>query len=329
MRVFAAAAATVVLLASPPPAAAPGGRSPADVVRGFATAPRHAASWWGGVYTVAGGQRVRLYFSDEYPRDPAFAARWVRFVGGLPHAAEMGKLTVYLAGLDTLQRLCGPSTSACYSLDDQSITTIGADVADGPAATDVLAHEYAHHVAYNRSNAPWRAVDWGTKRWASYERVCERAQARTAFPGDEGEHYALNPGEAFAETYRAAVDRATGAPASWSLVDPTFRPTAAALALARLDASSPWSPTRERFVRRLAPAGGSLRVVVATPRDGTLTVELSAPAAARYTLSASPALKQTAARRYTTTICGARRVTLAIRTVAGGGGTLTVRLTKP
>ena len=63
--------------------------------------------------------------------------------------------------------------------------TVG-ETTDGIAPNSVATHEYGHHVAANSNNAPWRAIDWGTKRWASMVGVCSRVQSGMAFPGDEG-----------------------------------------------------------------------------------------------------------------------------------------------
>ena len=81
------------------------------------------------------------------------------------------------------------------------------DAVGGITPTSVAAH--GHHIAANRSNAPWLALDWGTKRWATRMSICARRGARTAFPGDEGDNYSLNPGEAFAEAYRVLVEAVT------------------------------------------------------------------------------------------------------------------------
>ena len=48
-------------------------------------------------------------------------------------------------------------------------------VESGHAPEYVLAHEYGHHIAAWRSNAPWEAVDWGPKHWASAMRACARS----------------------------------------------------------------------------------------------------------------------------------------------------------
>ena len=60
-----------------------------------------------------------------------------------------------------------------------------------------------------------QSVDYGTKRWASYENVCARKiAAGVLFPGAEDvAPYMLNPGEAFAETYRVLNEQKLGLPA--------------------------------------------------------------------------------------------------------------------
>jgi hypothetical protein len=52
----------------------------------------------------------------------------------------------------------------CYG--GQTLVVVGESM-DGIAPSSIATHEYGHHVAANRSNAPWPAIDWGTKRWAS------------------------------------------------------------------------------------------------------------------------------------------------------------------
>ena len=88
------------------------------------------------------------------------------------------------------------------------------------SAEGIIAHEYGHHVAASRNNAPWDAVDYGTKRWASYMNVCARTESGEFYPGDESEsNYRLNPGEGFAEAYRVLNERRLGLPESlWGIV---------------------------------------------------------------------------------------------------------------
>ena len=65
----------------------------------------------------------------------------------------------------------------------------------------MIAHEYGHHIAANRSNAPLQALDFGPKRWSSYELVCKNTEDGRLAPGDQSEYYRMNPGEAWAEAY--------------------------------------------------------------------------------------------------------------------------------
>jgi hypothetical protein len=327
MRWFACVAVVTALTVAAGVAGTPAGGPSPDVAGQLAYRPARVSGWWGGLYTVSGGQRVRLYFSDAYPRDASQAARWVGFLGRLPHGTELGRLTVYFAPLEQVELMCGPEAYACYSRDDESIVTIAGRLDAGPAPEDLLAHEYGHHLARNRSNPPWDAVDWGTKRWASYENVCARKRYGSAYPGAESNHYPLNPGEAFAETYRALVDRQLSRPFSWDLADPTFKPDATALALARQDAVVPWKPSTTAVSGALAARGRSRRIVLATPRDGTLTLRLTLPAHAQAGLTSTPATRRRAGT-FVGTVCGERRVVVRLVTVSGRGR-FSLHVTKP
>ena len=69
----------------------------------------------------------------------------------------------------------------------------------------MIAHEYGHHIAAHRSNAPLEALDFGPKRWSSYELVCSNTIDGKLAPGDQGANYLSNPGEAWAEAYARLV----------------------------------------------------------------------------------------------------------------------------
>jgi hypothetical protein len=234
--------------------------------------------FWGGEYATRTGERVRVFSSPTYTVDPAANQRWADFVAGLLHGPELTSVTVYLAAPAEVSALCGgnPDVRGCYS--SGRIIGLGEDTQDATAEA-VLAHEYGHHVAANRSNAPWPALGWGTKRWSSYLDVCRLARAKEIFPGAEGPLlYFFNPGEGFAEAYRLLSERRAGLPESpWRIVDEMYRPDARALALIQQDVLDPWrvngTVTRSgRFV-----AGGTRTRVfrVATPRDGELTASVS------------------------------------------------------
>src|SRR4029079_3680646 len=90
---------------------------------------------------------------------------------------------------------------------------------------------------------PWDPNGYGPKRWATYTSVCSRVSAGTAFPGDEGSHYTLNTGEAFAEAYRALEESRGVYP--WAhlplVVDPSFTPDAGSEGAALADVQQPWN----------------------------------------------------------------------------------------
>ena len=54
-----------------------------------------------------------------------------------------------------------------YDPDREVIYVSPEDQLDAPPAKEIAAHEYGHHVANNRNDAPWSAVDYGAKRWSS------------------------------------------------------------------------------------------------------------------------------------------------------------------
>jgi hypothetical protein len=155
-----------------------------------------------------------------------------------------------LSPYNEVQRVCGRSAVACYG--NNTIYASADQVEPGISPQSVVAHEYGHHVAASRSNTPWEAVDWGTKRWASYENICAGAHAGQLFPGDERGAYQLNPGEAFAEAYRVLNERRLGMTESpWTIVDQRFYPDATALTDVEQDVVSPW--TRPTTLSYLGP----------------------------------------------------------------------------
>jgi hypothetical protein len=227
-------------------------------------------AWYGRRYATASGAGVKVLVSPAYASDSGAGQRWAEFFDSLVHGAELSLLTAYIAPLDEVQTMCnGTDVLGCYEGD--RLVTIG-EPAVGISPQSVAAHEYGHHVAYNRVNPPWVAVDWGTKRWATYENVCARTASRTAFPGDEGLMYSLNPGEAFAESYRVLNGYGVD---DWSIVDPSFRPDAPALSLLRQDVVDPWASAPTRIVSGRFRGGRSWTLQVPTPLDGSLDVQVT------------------------------------------------------
>jgi hypothetical protein len=169
-------------------------------------------------------------------------------------------------------------------------------------------------------------VDWGTKRWATAMNVCTRTAAGTAFPGDEGANYRLDPGEALAESYRILNFDKQAWP-SWTvlaplIVDPSFAPTPAALDALKEDVLDPWTgPTVASFGGRVASVKRAATHVVATPLDGSFSVKLSrAPQGASVSLvdTRTGKLLAKGTRRISFTVCGQRKLSLLVRAAKTG-----------
>jgi hypothetical protein len=283
-------------------------------------------AWWGGTYAVSAGEQLHLYISTRYPRSDATAQGWVDFFSAIPHGAELSQARVYIAPLDEVSEMCD-SVEALGCYVGEAIFAVG-DPTDGVAPASVLAHEYGHHIAAHSNNAPWRAVDWGTRRWATQMGICSRVTNGLAFPGDEGLSYSLNPGEAFAESYRVLVEtNGTAVGYDWPIVDQSFRPTPEALAALREDIEHPWlGPTtttiRGKFLRHrrtrstqiAAPLDGDLRVRVTVPGGGADDVTLLSSDG--QTVLATGSWTTSGAKSVEYRICGAR--SFKVRVTRGG-----------
>ena len=284
-------------------------------------AARLAASH-GGVYTTASGEQVKVFVSDAYPGDESVNQRWAEFIAGLLHGKEITKVTVYVAPFSEMQSVCqSAEADGCYLFQSQQIVVPGDPPDDGVPIEEIVAHEYGHHVALNRNNWPWQAVEWGTKRWASYENVCKRVQARTAFPGDEGANYFRNPGEAFAETFRVYNDRRTplgSIQLPWRMDG--FAPDDPALALLAEDVQKPWTGTYISRWRGRVGARSIRRLVLPTPHDGIAKFVLSSrPGSLIAVLDPATGKPLGAAtKQIQYGICGERKLTLAVAALRGG-----------
>ncbi len=239
-----------------------------------ATRPR----WRGGPVTAATGERVTIEISDAYAPEAVSAQRWADFFAALVHGDELGSVTVRIGTPAEVGHVCGSGALGCYHA---GVIVLPGEPSEGVPPEEIARHEYGHHIAANRSNAPWRALEWGTKRWASLVGVCARTAAGQLFPGGGGFRYGLAPGEGFAEAYRVLDERRAGASTfAWSIVDRLFFPDSAHLDAIERDVRQPWTgpivrTTRARFVR-----GGAVRrrLGLDTPLDGTLAASLTAPA---------------------------------------------------
>ena len=321
-------AATADAAAPAPPILAFGTHAerPAITIR----AGQRLPGFTGGPITTANGETVTIYVQDDLAAaDPAIAQRFADYLVSLVHGTELGTVSLYLATFERLRQVCGGGALGCYSPNAQAIVALGQDYR-GIAATSIVTHEYGHHVANSRINDPWPAVDWGTKRWASYINVCKGEQAGGFFPGDEGSNYELNPGEDFAETYRVLNERRLGLPEMpWSVVDPSLYPDQGALDALALDVTTPWTATHTSAIRSQFAGGATGRGFrVAAPLDGDFVATLRAPAKSRFTLrvvdlsnGAQLAYSATAgaSKSVSFQVCGQRSLQIQVKRVQGAG----------
>ena len=282
---------------------------------------------WGGAYTTPSGESVNVFSSNAYPVDPAANQAIANFLASLVHGKELPKVTVYMAPAVEVGSLChSEEADGCYFPASGQLISIGED-SQWSTVEEVLTHEYGHHVATNRTNAPWNASAWGTKRWATEENVCRRTAMGMSFPGDEGDHYLSNPGEAFAESFLHLNEVRNGQPETRWFYDPYFAPTPASLKAIELDVLKPWNgwsvyTWKGRFSRR-----GELRMAtLRTPLDGVFELRLKAPRGSRIKILAKET-KQISPTVAQGLICGDRTFTTQV--AAGGAGAFTARALVP
>ena len=313
------------------------GRSPVkirdSVVRGEV---RATAASYGGYITAFNGERVRVLLSDRYAPNNSVLQSWADFLARLPHGSELGSVTVYVAPLEEMTSICSAEANACYDSDQQVMVVVGDVPPDGTPIEELAAHEYGHHIANNRNNAPWAAFAYGPKNWASYNNVCANTEAGSFFPGDERAGYRFNPGEGWAESYRVFSG---GDPSVWGIVDETFRPDADARNYIWQDIYRPWGSyttqtRRGSFAARARTRGRTYKF--STFRDGR----------ARIYLTGSPGLDvdlfvydgdgrvlgrsrgRSSREKLSPTICGEASIRVQVYHY-GGSGRYTLALRKP
>jgi len=283
---------------------------------------------WGGVYTVKSGAQVTIYSSRYYTLDPSVNQAAADFIDSLVHGSEISAVKIYFAPPAEVGILCyAQEADGCYFPDTGEIITIGEDT-EWSTVEQVVSHEYGHHIANNRLNDPWPAIAYGTKRWATYEGVCQKEAAGAAFPGDEGEHYFQNPGESFAESFMHLnmVKLGLSEP-PWGYE--MFTPDPGALAAIEQDVLKPWKDDAiKRWSGRFTRRGQSKTFTFKTPLDGVFASQLlRGPHGSTLRLSGPAEVKRMSSTLSAGLVCGQRTVTA--RFVAGGVGRFTAAIAIP
>jgi hypothetical protein len=278
-----------------------------------------------GRYPTGDGHTVRVILSEFFARDPAVPQSVATFMGRLVHGSELDRVTVFLAPQEEIALACGAGALACYSQLD-NLMLVPAVGPPGISREEIIAHEYGHVVANARNNFPFPAVSFGTKRWATYEHVCQRVFLGPA-PISPVAAYRQAPGEAFADSYRILNG---GNPALWVFVRRYF-PNAIALRAIRLDILRPWfqpPPLRLGGAFTPARAGPTRRFRIVTPLDGLVRVTLTAPPGADYDLQVRmpggrpPVIRSARpgrVDRLRALACGSRVVFVTVRRTSGFG----------
>lgn len=294
-----------------------------------AAGPASAAPW-GGPQQTSTGESVTILVSDGYPVDPALPARWAEWIATkLPHAGgDLTDLRFLLLTPVEVATACVAPVDGCYLEAERTVVAPAEDYRDGTSVATVLAHEFAHHLSGRRANPPWRAFDYGPKRWATAARICSRVRAGTAFVGDHGGSDGLDAAEAWAETYARAVWGSSTWEGGWWprwpwYLNASLAPTPRTLALTKLDAVEPWRRSETVLRGTLAPRRAA-RLAVA-PLDGILRARLVAgPRDALVTIQAGGRRVAGPGRGVAFTVCGHKDVSIRVTSARGGPFTVGV-----
>ena len=295
------------------------------------------AGYWGGEYRASTGEAVTVYASNSYPVDPALGQRWADFLATLVHGPELSTVTVLLTTPEQISSTCGQDAVACYNSRGARLYAPGEDPGSDLSAEAVITHEYGHHIAANRSNAPWLALDWGPKRWASAMGVCAKARRGVLVPGaEDAVQYTENPGEGWAEGYRVLNEHKARRPETpWQIVDQALYPTAAALTAAEQDVTAPWeTATTTTQTVALTRTKKTRTFTVATQLDGNLRMTLRASGGMRVSLDVfagstrATHVVSTRAVSRSFPVCGARSYRFRVTDLTGRGS-VSLTVAKP
>src|SRR4051794_30378753 len=210
--------------------------------------------------------------------NPTIAQQYATFVGTLPHGAELNYLHIVVVPAARVNTECGGSDGdgilACYGSQDQTMIVPDSQATDSDVSVDyVIAHEYGHHIAAHRSNAPLSALDFGPKRWSSYELVCGKTIDGKLAPGDENLNSLSTPGEAWAESYARLVFPTE----AWRVT--SFLETTTGFLFS---AMHDWHLPLKQRVSTVFTGDGTKTFRLPLTLDGAFTLQLAGPKSAQY-----------------------------------------------
>lgn len=275
--------------------------------------------------SASAGDEFQISSTHYGPQAVESVAATVR---SLDHGPEMSTLRVYVATPAEVHETCGATVLACYVPSESEMVVSGEDrpVAGTPRAF-AIAHEYGHHIANSQRGEDLAALQAGTIRWTTYERVCQLTRAGRLFPGNQGAHYWQDPEEAFAQSY-AELNRPR-AGVAWDYT-PLLQPSPASLAKLDADVSNPWRGPVTKAWSAFSRPGSPVSHPIRTPLDGMVSISLQARAAAglrlilrdpergRALAHAATDAEGNATLSYSN--CGHDSLTLEVRGAAGPNG---------
>jgi hypothetical protein len=255
--------------------------SPRSVRQASASAARYST---GDGHSVAITVDPNAFLLEDHDQ---IASNFALFLGTRLHGDEIDRLSVFVTDSTGITARCGPDAYACYYSDAEEIDAEPPSdqqpAPDQPNSKFVITHEYGHHIANNRRNTPWSGIDWGPKRWDTYERVCPGVRSGRYHPGDEGNYYDENPGEAWAESF---AFRQYPNQIPWNIWDPKLQPDQGAFDAIWRDVKKPWTGNVHRSWSRRFDRGDPANKFhgFTTPLDGSARITLTMPDAADYDL---------------------------------------------